>query len=109
MAVYNTNMRAKQERITIERLATIVARGFEDVSGRLDGVSSRLGKVEDEVTDVKEELKKIVTHMDTRIDGLELKISSASASWVHEFDRLHDWIEELDGRVNKIENKIIGR
>ncbi len=98
MKVYNTNVSEKKREMTIEKLAVMVAGGFEQMDKRFEQVDSKFKQVD-----------KRFDHMESRLDGLELKISSASASWVHKFDRLHSWIEELDGRVNKIEDKMVGR
>ena len=76
--------------MSIDDLAIIVANGFDHLSGKIE---NDIGKLKD--------------HVDRRMDGLELKISSEVSGWNREFDRLHEWMEELDKRVNKIEDKIV--
>lgn len=43
----------------IEDLATMTSKGFEEVSGRLDGVEGKLGKVEGEMKEVVKRLDRI--------------------------------------------------
>ncbi len=85
----------REEKMTLEKLAVMVAGGFEHMGDRIDGLEGDLKSV-----------KKVVEHLDVRMDGLEFKISSAAASWIHDFDRLHDWMEEIDERVNRLEDKV---
>ncbi|MEK7066376.1 MAG: hypothetical protein AAB965_02265 [Patescibacteria group bacterium] len=113
-------MKKETKKMTIEDLATIVAKGFESVDKRFDlmatksdledlaimtakgfeDVSSRFDRVEDDVD-------KLRHHMEKRFEGLELKVSSYASGWSRDFDRLHEWMEELDKRVNKVEDKLV--
>lgn len=84
----------------LEDLAIMTARGFGDVSGRLN-------KLKDSVVGLKEEMKKGFDHLENRIDGVEFKLSSNASAWTKDSDHLHEWVGELDKRVNKIEDKIV--
>ena len=86
-------MKKEGKNMTLDGLAIIVARGFDHVDKKFDNLEDKFDKKFD--------------HLENRIDGVELKISSVSASWIHEFDRLHDWMEEIDARVNRLEDKSI--
>ncbi len=88
-------MKKEEKGMTIDKLATMVARGFEDVSEKVSEVKSDVN-----------ELKKSVDHLDRKVDGLELKISAYASSWSNDFDRLHDWVEDLDNRMNKVEDRV---
>ena len=92
-------MKKEKKVMSVEALASVVSKGFEDLAmmtaNGFDEVNKRLDKVE-----------KNVEHLDHKVDGLELKISAYASSWSNDFDRLHDWVEELDNRMNKMEDKV---
>ena len=77
--------RQKKE-ITIDELAQMVARGFESTASK---------------TDIREMEKRL----DRRIDGLEIKFSAYASQWSQDFERLHDWVKELDQRIGAVEKK----
>ena len=80
----------------LEDLAIITAKGFEGVSNRFNGVDRQING-----------MKTGIEGLERKVEGLELKISSYASSWSRDFDRLHEWMEELDKRVNKVEDKLV--
>ena len=64
----------------IDKLAQMIARGFEDTATKSD-----------------------IRDLDRRIEGLEMKVSSYASRWTDDFAKLHDWVQELDGRVKFLE------
>ncbi len=84
-------MKKENNKMTIEKLAVMVAGGFEHIDKKFELVDKRFD------------------HLENRMDGLELKISSAASSWSHEFERLHDWVSDLDERMNRVEDKVAGK
>ena len=78
----------------LEDLAVMVKNGFDHVDKRFVGMDRRFDDLE--------------VRLSKKIDGLELRIGSYASSWDKNFDNLHQWVSELDKRVNKIEDKIVG-
>ena len=82
-----------KKNITNEELAAMVQRGFAETATKKDvqEVEKRMGESE----------KRLVRH----IQGLELNISAYASRWSQDFERLQDWMKELDARVSVIEGK----
>jgi hypothetical protein len=63
-------------KMTLEKLARMVAGGFKEVGERLNGVEKRLDRVEIEMRDLKEDVKNwrgIARDHENRIERLETK------------------------------------
>ena len=76
-----------KKKVTIEDLAVMVKHGFDQ-------------------TTTKEDLRNNEERLSRRIDGLELKISAYASSWSHDFQRLHEWVEDLSERLENVEHKV---
>jgi hypothetical protein len=73
------------KKMTIEELAGMTKRGFNDLQRNLAS--------KDDVHDILR-----------AIDGLELKISSYASGWTRDFKKLHEWMKEHEERLTALEN-----
>jgi hypothetical protein len=39
------------------------------------------------------------------IEGIDMHLSAHSSRWSEDFSKLHDWVQELDGRLRVIEKQ----
>jgi len=53
----------------------------------------------------KDELRESTASILRAIEGVELKVSAYASRWTEDFDRLHGWVKELDGRVKLLEKR----
>lgn len=66
----------KNNEITIDQLAMMVAKGFERVDNRFDEVDKRFDKVEERLDDIDYRLSKIEGNHERRIDILEARMAT---------------------------------
>jgi archaellum component FlaC len=78
-----------KKRITLEDLAMMVARGFNEVSIRFTGVETRLDKVETRLNRVETRLDRVETRLD-RIENLIL------TDYRNRLERVEDKIRVLE-------------
>jgi hypothetical protein len=64
----------------IEKLAEMIARGFDDAATKSD-----------------------IRDLDRRIEGLEMKVSSYASRWTEDFAKLHEWVQEHESRLRFLE------
>lgn len=116
------DMKKENKKVTIEDLSTkienlakIVKEGFGVMATKEDlkdlatkaALEALAVMTTNRFDGVEDEVDKLRHHMDKRFEGLELKVSSYASGWSRDFDRLHEWMEELDKRVNKVEDKLV--
>lgn len=61
----------KNNKVTLEDLANMVAKGFDGVDKRFDGVDKRFDRIEHDLTDVKQRLGKVEFQVDEVYDILK--------------------------------------
>ena len=86
------------EEITTKRLFEITAEGFAEVNTRIDGVDERLGRVEENVRVVKNDM-----------DAGFQAVSSSMREIIEKLNSIHaDVIEihDLRARVERLEKKV---
>lgn len=76
----------KQKKITIEKLAGMVRRGFDDIEGRL---TKRIGQVRSDISDIKTDL------VNVKLDVSEIKTD------LHRIDETTDKIYNLLDKNSK--------
>lgn len=90
----------KQSRVSIDELAGMVKRGFDDVEfnlgKRIDGVESSLGK---RIDDVELNLGK-------RIDGLDVKVDGVQKSLTFLQKRFNSFEGIVENRFDTVEEKM---
>lgn len=93
-------MKKNNNHITIEDLAAMVKRGFDQTATKEDvyKLTHRLDRVEEIQKDMLEELN--VTHTDIR------HIRSTTDALVHSDIAQEDAIEDLTSRVHRVEKKV---
>ena len=108
-------MKKKNEKMTIDKLAEITQKGFEEMRGEIKReVGGLRGEMKDEVSDLRDELKsemsekfdKVLNGQDQileRLDNLETDNTMDSA--VHR--RHEDKLENHEKRIAVVENKIL--
>jgi hypothetical protein len=74
------------KKLTLEQLAQMVQRGFEETATKAD---------------VRKSEQQISRH----IEGLELKISAYASSWYRDFEQIHDWVKDHEQRLKHIESR----
>mgnify|MGYP001572764263 CR=1 FL=1 len=77
---------AKEKKMTIDDLAAIMKKGFDQMASR-------------------EDLKYTEERLVRAVSGFELKISSYASSWSRDFEKLHEWVKEIDERLASVEKK----
>lgn len=103
-------MKEKKKNMSIDDLASMVKRGFDDVGERFDDANNRmvtkedLKSLDDKLTGQMNDMEERLTR---RIDGVEIRVASHASSWDKEYVRLHDWVSDLDQRINKLEDKSV--
>lgn len=80
----------------LEDLARMVERGFEATASKQD--LTALASKQDLA-----DLEKRIQH---QIDGIDLKISAYASRWTEDFEKLHDWVKEIDSRVRFVEKQV---
>ena len=95
-------MTVKNKKVTIEDLAVMVKKGFDEIRSEM-GTKKDLNELR---VELKCDIKELGEQLNHRMEGVELKISSYASSWEREHSQLHDWVTELDKRVNKLEDKV---
>jgi len=83
-------MRKTQNKLTLEALAAMTQRQFADFEKKVAS---------------KDELRESTASILRAIEGIELKVSAYASRWTEDFDRLHGWMKELDGRVKLLEKR----
>lgn len=82
----------ENNKITLEDLAAMVARGF-------DRVEERFQEFEKRFTDIKGDMGQMEQKFETRLDTIENKIDKINDRFVpwHAFDRLVTRVDKLEG------------
>jgi hypothetical protein len=81
------------KKITLEQLAQMVQRGFEETRKGLQQAAT------------KDDLRNTEQQVSRHIEGLELKISAYASSWSRDFEQIHDWVKDHEQRLKHIESK----
>ena len=81
------------KKITIERLAQMVLRGFQ-ASATKDDLKALA---------TKEDLRSTEKRLAQQFDSLEAKVSARASLWEEDFRRLHDWVKDHEQRLKSIE------
>ncbi len=98
-------MKNTDKKMELEDLAGMVLHGFEEL--RKD-FRSDLRDSEDRLRkDFLGDLHDTENRLNSKIEVLDMRLSSYITAEDKEFDDLHEWVGELDSRVNKIEDKIV--
>lgn len=106
--VYNDSMAKK---ITLEILAQMVQRGFEEIRGEM-ATKNDIAMIREEMI-TKEDLK--LFRLETKEDleylkrELTTEISRSAAHTSKEMSRLRDWIKDIDERLMDLEAKQVKR
>lgn len=96
-------MKSKNKKVTIiEDLAVMVKKGFDEIRSEM-GTKKDINELR---VELKGEIKELGDQLNHRMEGIELKVSSYASSWEREHSQLHDWVTELDKRINKLEDKV---
>ena len=90
----------------IENLAITTNKGFDEVHEKISAVHDKMA-VMDKKMATKEDLGKLEKRLISRIEQLDLRISSHASSWDKNLDNVNDSILELGSRMNKVEDKLV--
>lgn len=82
-------MKKVEKKMEIEDLAVMVQRGFEDM---------RQG--------FRADLRDVESRLGDKIEAVDMRLGSYILDTDKRFDDTHEWVSELDGRVNKVEDKL---
>jgi len=66
----------KNNKITIDELAMMVAKGFERIDKRFDGIDSQFKKAEEHLDNIDYRLSKIEGNHERRLDILETRMAT---------------------------------
>lgn len=83
-----------------EDLAMMVQRGFEEMDGRFKEMDNRMA--------TKEDLRGLESRLSDKMDNLDVRLSSHISDCELRLDDLSEWHDEVDIRINKIEDRIAG-
>lgn len=94
------------KRITIDDLAMMVNKGFEEARVKLNDVASKndIGRLEVKLDGLDAKINRIetnVNHTDARVSSIETDIHEMTGNTVHKYD-----FEDLSARVKYIETKV---
>lgn len=92
----------------VEDLAVMTQKGFEEVHERFKDIDDRMATMDNRMA-TKDDLKSFMTKDDLRAaeERLGVRIDNRFSSLDKETETLHEWVSDLDARVNKIEDKIV--
>ena len=85
------------KKITIETLAIMVQKGFEEVVTKKD-LKEGLSVIRDELHETREVLAKA-------IKDLEIHFSASLSHTREEIDHLRNWMEGIEARVSELEKQ----
>lgn len=88
----NMKENKKTKKVSMDDLAIMIGRGFEDVDKRFDELDSRLSK---KIDDVEEKLSRKIDGLSNRIDDLSLNRST------------REELKILSIRVDNVEKKVL--
>ncbi len=79
---------AKKSEMTLEKLAQMVAQGFDEVKGEM--------ATKADLADVKTEVRNLRTEMNNRFDAFDLHFSATLSLWRDELDDLKQRVSALE-------------
>ena len=95
-------------KITLDKLAMMVQSGFAHVDSKIDNVRSEMAtKVE--LQRFKDYVGERFDGMDNRIEELEFKITAYARTADRSFNMFKEKLDELDSRVNRLEDSMVGQ
>jgi hypothetical protein len=92
----------KKKKISIDDLAVMMKHGFDEMGERIFESEKRMEK----------RMEKLISESEgsimTRFEDLELKVTANLSNRDHELGKMIDRTDELELRVNKIEDRMVG-
>lgn len=78
----------------MDDLARMVQGGFAETNSKIETLGSKI-----------ESLEKKVSDQGHAIEAIDLHLSAYASRRSEDFERLHDWVKEIDERLSFVENK----
>ena len=92
--------------LTKEYLDEKLAEQTRELKGYVDQQGESLARTVNTAfeTHQREYLEPRLSRLHHSIEGLELKVSASASSWSQDFERLHEWVLDIEERLTALEH-----
>ncbi|MEK7138967.1 MAG: hypothetical protein AAB799_02190 [Patescibacteria group bacterium] len=93
-------------KMTLDKLAVMTKRGFDETEKRL---GNRIDNMGNRIDNMERKMDKRFSEMDTRFTELESKIETYTQYWHRKYNEHEIWLQNLDRSVATLERRINGK
>jgi len=94
----------KKAKITLDDLARMTAKGFENIDKRFDTVDKRFGKTDSRIDNIEQKMERGFSNVNARLDMIERDVRDIRAKL--SINISHEEYLEIDERLTIIEEKM---